>query len=69
MYNLLLKLMLISAMIQFGITATDLVKLGSKGTRDKVERASRDVLKMTWKPISVFPEEAQRIKEHYQKPE
>ncbi len=30
MYELLFKLMLISAFIDFGITATDLLKVGSK---------------------------------------
>jgi len=53
MYNLLVKLMLIAALMQLGISVANY---------GKVEKASRDVLKVDWNPISVFPEEAKRFK-------
>ena len=55
MYTLLLRLMFISALIQLGLNITTL-------TPTKLERASRDVLRIDWKPISVFPEEAKKFR-------
>lgn len=55
MYALLVRLMLIAAMLEFGFSLTDLTN------PHKVEAASRKVLTIQWKPISVFPEEAKRF--------
>lgn len=49
MYALLVRLMLLAALLELGIGMDGLTKL-------------RDVLKVDWKPISVFPEEAKRFK-------
>lgn len=62
MYNLLIKLMILSAFIQLGISADKFLSCCSKGCVSRIEKASRDVLKIDWKPISVFPEEAQRFR-------
>lgn len=53
MYNLLVKLMVITALMQLGISATNSLE---------VEKASRKVLQIDWKPISLFPEEAKRFR-------
>ncbi len=62
MYNLLIKLMIASALIQLGITAHKFFSCRSIECSSRVEKASRDVLKINWKPISVWPEEGQRFR-------
>ena len=62
MYNLLIKLMVFSALIQLGISADKFFSCNSKGCTGRIEKASRSVLKIDWKPISIFPEEAQRFR-------
>ncbi len=62
MYNLLVKLMLISALIQLGISLKDFSNCRSRECAARIEKASRKVLKIDWKPISVFPEEAKRFR-------
>ena len=62
MYNLLFKLILIATAIQLGISMTDLTNGGSRRSINKLEKASREVLEIDWKPISVFPEEARRFR-------
>jgi len=34
----------------------------SRQCTQKIEKASRDVLKINWNPIVIFPEEAQRFR-------
>lgn len=55
MENLLVKLMLVAALLQFGISVSDLGKCHSRTFVQTLEKRSRDVLKINWKPISVFP--------------
>ena len=62
MYSLLIKLMLFSALLQFGISIEDYIFCKSKACRNRIEKASRDVLKIDWKPISIWPKEAQRFR-------
>ncbi len=62
MYSLLIKLMLISALLQLGISIEDYLFCNSKACTSRIEKASRDVLKIDWKPISVWPKEAQRFR-------
>lgn len=54
MYQLLVRLMLLASLAQLGISSLTNLK--------NIERKSRDVLKIDWKPISVFPEEAKRFR-------
>ena len=56
MYTLLVRLMLMAAMLELGLTLTDL------SNPQKMGLASRKVLTIQWKPISVFPEEAKRFR-------
>jgi len=62
MYNLIIKLMVIAALMKLGISIEEFAFCHSKRCTSRIEKASRDVLKIDWKPISVFPEEAQRFR-------
>jgi len=53
MYTLLIRLMAIAALTQLGITLASFTR---------IEKASRDVLRVDWKPISVFPGETKRFR-------
>ncbi len=62
MYNLLIKLMLVSALLQLGWSVSTFPNCHSRQCLQKVEKQSRDILRIQWRPISVFPEEAKRFK-------
>ncbi len=61
MCNLLVKLMFLSAAIQLGIQLSDITS-NSRDSKIRIEKASRDVLRIEWKPISLFPREAKRFR-------
>ncbi len=54
MYPLLLRLLLLASLLELGISLTET-------TPATFERAARQVLKIDWRPISVWPEEAWRF--------
>lgn len=56
MYTILVRLMLVAAFLELGLSVTDL------RNPTKLESASRKVLRVQWRPISVFPEEAKRFR-------
>ena len=58
MYDLLVKAMVCAALVQLGIRAADLASFPSPAGIKRIERASRSILSVDWKPISVFPKEA-----------
>lgn len=62
MENLLLRLYLIAALMQLGISLKDISSLSNKNHLNKIDSASHKILKIDWKPISVFPNEARRFK-------
>ena len=62
MYNLLVKLMVFAALIELGKTGFSLSNCHGRGCFAVVNQASRAVLKIDWKPVSVFPEEARKFK-------
>jgi hypothetical protein len=62
MYRLLLLLMVSSAISQLGLSTRDLSECRSRECLNKIERATYRVLDISWKPISVFPEEAKRFR-------
>ena len=62
MYNLLIKLMLVAALIEFGMKASDIEGCRSRQCMKMLQARAIDVLKIDWKPISVFPEEAKRFR-------
>lgn len=62
MYKLIIKLMVIAALLKLGASIEEFAFCHSKACSGRIEKASRDVLKIDWKPISVFQEEAQRFR-------
>ena len=62
MFDTLTKLYLVAALMQLGISLKDVRSLSKPQSLKKIDQASREVLKIKWKPISVFPEEAKRFK-------
>lgn len=61
MYNLMIKLMITAALLQLGISIDKYFSCNSRTCSSRIEKASRDVLKINWKPISVFPNEAKKF--------
>ncbi len=62
MYGALVKIYLIAAAIQFGFSLTELESCASRQCVQKLSRASNEVIKINWRPISVFPAEAKRFR-------
>ena len=62
MENLLIKLMVIAALAQFGITLSHVESCHSRACMQTLEKHSREVLNIEWKPMTVFPEEAKRFR-------
>lgn len=63
MYDLLVRLFFIAALLELGYAAIQPDKCDSRECLGRMERLSREALRVSWKPISVFPEEAKRFKE------
>lgn len=61
MYNLLIKIIFIVALAEVGLSLSKIENCKSRACIQEIEKASRDVLRVDWKPISVFPEEARRF--------
>ena len=57
MYELLVKLIVGASLLQLGLNLSHSGECSSRECLARVELASRQVLKIDWKPISVFPEE------------
>jgi hypothetical protein len=62
MEKLLVKLMVIAAIAKLGISIHDFEDCHSRECLARIEQSSRNILKVDWKPISVFPEEAKRFR-------
>lgn len=62
MYSLLVKLMVLAALLQLGISLADWERCSSRGCLTTLATKTRPILKIRWKPISLFPEEAKRFK-------
>ena len=62
MYAILVRLILLAALMDLGMSLARFEKCTSRECFAEIERASRKVLKIKWKPISVFPEEAKRFR-------
>ena len=55
MYNSLLKFMLAATLWQLGLKLTDINNCRDRQCVQKMDQARAKVLKINWKPISVFP--------------
>ncbi len=62
MLNLLIRLMVLASLAQLGLSMVQLGDCKSRGCLMQLEKASREVLKINWRPISIFPEEAKRFR-------
>lgn len=62
MIQLYIRLILIWTAMHLGMSFYELSTCQSVEFRNKIERASREVLKIDWRPISIFPEEARRFR-------
>ncbi len=62
MCDLLVRLMVLAALAQLGISLASFRECRSGQCLARVEKASRDVLSVDWKPISVFPEEGRKFR-------
>lgn len=62
MNNLLVKLYLTAALLQLGISYSDSKSFNPIERLQRVDKESKKVLKINWRPISVFPKEASKFK-------
>ncbi len=62
MYSLLIRLMAVAALTQLGISLAAFRDCRSRSCLARIEKASRDILRVDWKPITVFPGEAKRFR-------
>ena len=62
MENLLVKLMVLAALTQLGVSVHEFQNCHSRDCMKNIEKKSRDILNIDWKPISVFPEEAKKFR-------
>lgn len=62
MYKLLLIAMLTYAAAQTGLNIQEVLECKNKSCLKQVDSKIKKVLRSDWKPISIFPEEAQRFR-------
>lgn len=62
MYRILVILILASALSELRLNKSDFAECRSRECFRKIGEASKKVLRVNWKPISVFPEEAKRFR-------
>ena len=61
MYQLLVRLMIATAIFELGFSASEFKNCLTRQCLQKIEKATRIVSKIEWKPISVFHKEAKRF--------
>jgi len=62
MENYLVKLLVLAALLKFGITLSDVPKYLSHPTKGRA--LTQAIIGINWKPISLFHQEANRFKRH-----
>ncbi|MBK9321673.1 MAG: hypothetical protein IPM97_01735 [Bdellovibrionaceae bacterium] len=62
MYNILIKLIIAAALLDLGISFSKMEDCSSRECWAQIQKASRKVTHIDWKPISIFPEEAKRFR-------
>lgn len=63
MYNVLIKLIVVASLLELGLSFKDFGDCTPRTCWNRLHRTSHKVLRIDWKPISIFPEEAARFKE------
>jgi hypothetical protein len=61
-YEILIRLIVATALLDLGHALVGPRQVDSRSDLGRIEQASRQALKIDWKPISVFPEEAKRFR-------
>ena len=61
MYGIMVRVIVGAALFQLGLTVSS-EDLGSRSGLGKIEAASRKILLIHWKPISIFLLEARRFR-------
>lgn len=61
MSSLLIRLMVLAALTPLGISLAIFRDCRSRSCLARIEKASREVLRVDWKPITVFPGETRRF--------
>jgi hypothetical protein len=67
-YQVLVRLIVLSAFLQLGLSLSRIEKCHSRMCWDEIQRASRKILEIDWRPISVFPEEAKKLQRQQKTP-
>lgn len=62
MYRILIRLILIATLLEFGMSAKSLTDCRAGHCIAHLQKASMRLTKIEWKPISIFNEEAERFK-------
>ena len=62
MYGVLIKLIVVVSLMELGITFSRSGDCVSRVCWTRLQRASREVVRVEWRPISVFPEEGRRFR-------
>ncbi|MGE0633397.1 MAG: hypothetical protein AB7O96_13380 [Pseudobdellovibrionaceae bacterium] len=58
MYNVLIKLIVMASLLELGISFSKIGDCSSLSCWSELQQASQKVLRIEWRPISVFPKEA-----------
>jgi len=59
MYGLIVRLMLVAALLELGMTWAEFRRCSAMNCFKKIEAS---VLRVEWRPISMFPEEGRRFR-------
>jgi hypothetical protein len=62
MENLIVKLMLLATLAQLGVSVSHSLQPHPLSAQRTLEQRSKDILRISWRPISAFPEEAKRFR-------
>jgi hypothetical protein len=62
MSSLLIRLIVLASFTQLGISLSAFRDCRSRSCLVRIEKASREALRVDWKPITVFPGEARRFR-------
>jgi hypothetical protein len=63
MYNVLIKLIVVASLLELGLSFKDFGECSSRACWSELQRASQKVIRIDWRPISVFPKEAERFRQ------
>lgn len=62
MYEIMVRLIVAASLLQLGLSLREIEKCDSRECLTRIERASKKVVDIEWRPISVFPEEVKKLK-------